>query len=650
MGKTKRPDSGRRDTPIGEIRAMEGGDNVRRFSLSFSSEEAYERWFGREILSHTEGAVDLGRLKEMGPVLFNHDRDAVVGKVLDARVENGRGVAEIEFDSDEASETIREKVLGGSLRGVSVGYKVTNWETVEAGFRSLDGRFEGPCEIAVRWEPLEISIVSVPADATVGIGRDIGDIQENTQEDEGMEENKKTMPAAEKQTHVVSDAGAEKAASEKERKRSLEITTICREYDLDAAGYIESGVSVDDVRKEALEVLKKRAQQNETDPVNIALQADEKDKFSRAMSDALILRAGVQRQEKPADGASDLRAMSLRDISREALVRLDGLDAMQVMRMDNDTLMRQFFTPTSMIPSIFDATIEKSYRAGYSTLPATFETWTREGTLSDFKQTHYQYRANAAGEFLRVPEGGELKHDIPQDEMTPTRGLNTYGRQFTMSREAFYNDDIGYLTTVPARYAASAKRTLNAQVYSILAQNPAIYDGVNLFDVAHKNAAATAGALNINNLSQAIRAMRTQKNSDGQMIGATPRFLVVPVAQEMMARTLLAATTVRTTSFSTGETEIDNPLKQYGLQVVAEPELDARLASGEEYAWFLLADANTVDTVQVDYLNGNKYPTFRRMEKPGQLGFVWDIFLDWGVSVLDYKGMYKNAGSAPANL
>jgi phage head maturation protease len=75
--------------------------------------------------------------------------------------------------SDDESETVRSKVASGTLKGVSVGYRVTNYESVKEGAKSLDGRFTGPCYIAKKWMPFEISIVSVPADATVGVGRDL---------------------------------------------------------------------------------------------------------------------------------------------------------------------------------------------------------------------------------------------------------------------------------------------------------------------------------------------------------------------------------------------------------------------------------------------------------------------------------------------
>lgn len=167
-------DIGERCLGNASIRAVEGEGNERRFELSFSSEEPYVRWFGPEILSHDDSAVDLARLNEIGVLLFNHDAGYVLGRVDRAWIEGKRGRAEVTFDDDEAADVIYQKVKSGTLKGVSVRYHVDAWEEVVSGKTSADG-FVGPCDIARKWAPLEISIVSVPADATVGVGRSCGD-------------------------------------------------------------------------------------------------------------------------------------------------------------------------------------------------------------------------------------------------------------------------------------------------------------------------------------------------------------------------------------------------------------------------------------------------------------------------------------------
>lgn len=94
------------------IRAMEGEGNERKFILSFSSEEPYQRYWGKEILDHNPEAVDLTRLNEMGVLLFNHERNRVIGKVNRAWIENQRGCAEVEFDTDAEAEIILKRYRG----------------------------------------------------------------------------------------------------------------------------------------------------------------------------------------------------------------------------------------------------------------------------------------------------------------------------------------------------------------------------------------------------------------------------------------------------------------------------------------------------------------------------------------------------------
>ncbi len=161
------------------IDLRELNEDTRTVELSFSSEEPYERWFGMEILSHEPGAVDLSRLNDIGCLLYNHNRDKVIGRIDRAWVKDNRAYATVTFDDDEESEVIYQKVKSGTLKAVSVGYRVESWEEVAAGKTSSNGKFTGPCSIALRWFPYEVSIVSVPADATVGVGRDFDEEEQN---------------------------------------------------------------------------------------------------------------------------------------------------------------------------------------------------------------------------------------------------------------------------------------------------------------------------------------------------------------------------------------------------------------------------------------------------------------------------------------
>ena len=151
-------------------------DNIRTIDeeqriveLSFSSETPVERWGRYEILSHSDGAVMLERLNTSGCLLFNHDRNKVIGKILKAEVRDKRGIARVQFDDDEQSLIYYNKVKNSTLRNTSVGYHIHEVRREASG----KGNDLKVTETVTLWEPLEVSIVSVPADYSVGVGRDM---------------------------------------------------------------------------------------------------------------------------------------------------------------------------------------------------------------------------------------------------------------------------------------------------------------------------------------------------------------------------------------------------------------------------------------------------------------------------------------------
>ncbi|OME00167.1 peptidase, partial [Paenibacillus odorifer] len=89
----------------------------------------------------------------------------------------------VQFDDDEDSDKVFQKVKKGIIKGVSVGYEVSSWEEVKAGKVSANGRHAGPAYVALKWQPFEISIEPTPADPSVGVGRSYN---QNESEDEGM--------------------------------------------------------------------------------------------------------------------------------------------------------------------------------------------------------------------------------------------------------------------------------------------------------------------------------------------------------------------------------------------------------------------------------------------------------------------------------
>ena len=458
------------------------------------------------------------------------------------------------------------------------------------------------------------------------------EIDDLTREIEAEEKEQGGEPASPENTRQLVDE-----ALQAERKRSAEITTLCREFGMEPDSFITEGKTLDETRAAVLEHLKKNGA-----PLGGRITVGEsgEDEFRRDAADGLVMRGGLT-PEGAGNGARQFASMSFRDLAIECLERAgeSGARRMSSDELFSTVMQRQYLTPTAAFPAILDNAIEKAYVTGHKQVAVTFDQWTKKGTLSDFKVHDNNYLAGPIGDFEEVPEGGELKNDRPTDAKLPTRKLKTYGKQFTLSRQTFINDDIGLVTSLPARYAAAARRTINRQCYEILMNNPKIYDGLDLFGKDHKNLLKTGTGITKEAVQAMIMAISTQKDQFEQAIAIRPAMLVLPVGMGFDLFTLFNSPTIQTTD----NTQAVNPLYRYGLQQVEDPEIN-RLAGAGAAPWFLLGNTEDTTFIEVDYLNGQEVPNIRRSETVGQLGFVWDIYLDWGIQVMDYRGAVKNPG------
>ncbi|OLN21409.1 hypothetical protein BTO30_14915 [Domibacillus antri] len=422
----------------------------------------------------------------------------------------------------------------------------------------------------------------------------------------------------------------QRQAMEVERQRTLDIGNLCRSFGYDADEYIKSGKTIDEVR--AL-ILEKQIQ--EKAPSSVGVIRDEGDKFRDAARDGLALRVGLD-VEKPVGGANDFRNMSLRELAIESL-RLEGVA--NASRLSNDDILRQYMTPTSLFTGIMDQTARTVFEKAYTDAQTTYQIWTKRGTLRDFRPTK-TYTVGTAGELLQVPENGELKHDMVNAEEGPQRQLLTFGRQFSMSRQAFINDDVDFISTMPALYAQSARLGINRLVYQLLAKNPAIWDGKQLFHAEHGNISGVASAPNVESVSDMRIKMRNQKAVGGDVKMNIPaRFMIVPTALETVAGQFIGSTVDPAQT----NPNIKNPFFN-SFTIVSDAELDDATANGGK-EWYLTSD-QLRSPIQVDFLNGVDMPTIVMKQPPaGQLGYMWDIYIDYGVTIVDYKTAVKNNGA-----
>ena len=220
-------------------------EETRTVALAFSSEEEYERWFGIEVLDHAEGSVRMGRMEDGAAVLVNHNADDQVGVVEEASIDTDRrGRAVVRFGESARAQEIFRDIQTGIRKHVSVGYMVHRMEE--------DADRRGVFYVK-DWEPIEVSIVPIPADATVGVGRSAEDnapqeAGETITEDKSMKEDPKTIPD-------VNVEEIESAAQKAERNRVRDILALGKDKGFAelAAEYASEGRSLSDFRQAVLD-------------------------------------------------------------------------------------------------------------------------------------------------------------------------------------------------------------------------------------------------------------------------------------------------------------------------------------------------------------------------------------------------------------
>ena len=237
------------------IQERAADEEARTVEIAFSSEEPYERYFGVEVLSHDPHSVRLDRLMGGAAVLVNHDSSDQVGVVESARIDGDkRGRAVIRFSKSQRGQEIFQDVQDGIRQLVSVGYRVHKYEVEER---------EGQADMVTvtDWEPFELSLVAIPADATVGVGRSADQSETVAKphvKEAIMPEEVKTEQEVQKPAF---DHEAERTKLRTEEKRRTDsIRQAAERFEVEELGReaINEGWSVQQFNEKALEVVGER--------------------------------------------------------------------------------------------------------------------------------------------------------------------------------------------------------------------------------------------------------------------------------------------------------------------------------------------------------------------------------------------------------
>ena len=256
----------------------------RTVEIAFSSEMPVMRWFGEEVLSHEANACDLSRLNDGGAVLFNHDWHEPIGVVERAWIDGDKkGRAIIRFGNSTFAQEKFQDVQDGILRHISVGYCVQDMtcDNPEADDEHL--RY-----IVTHLQPYEISLVTVPADTSVGIGRQAEPTQPQPKKERNMNQEQNTPKTntipPETQVQAASVHNTAEHGIQSERERVAELIAIGEAYaefggERMAADAIRNGHSKAQLQAALLNAM--RTKPTATDH-EIGLNAKEQQQYSLA--------------------------------------------------------------------------------------------------------------------------------------------------------------------------------------------------------------------------------------------------------------------------------------------------------------------------------------------------------------------------------
>lgn len=587
---------------------------------------ATDRWidgpFGPERLLMSPSAIDTERSQHGLPLHDDHgphlrgNTGERVGIVEDITAVGGELVGTLRASRSDAGERVLADIEDRIITHVSIGYRVDDARPTEDGL------------LITRWTPLEVSTPSVVADTAATIQRGMNmDNDQTATEPVDTESIREEVRAEERQRiQAIETAFAPFPGATALRTRAL-----------------GESWTAERANSELLAWLGTQHQATGRGP-DVSAGATDLEKFAGAASLAIQARALVIPEDEAAQvrASNDFFGWRLSEIAREYL-RLAG-DPVRGSSYDivGQALTRQGIIShgTSDFANLLVDAANKALQMGYNEAGETYAQWTGVGSIADFKPLHNP-QISTFSDLDEIGENGEFTYGTFSDAKEVVT-LATYGKLFSITRQAIINDDLGAFTIAPRAMARAASRKVGDLVYSVLSTNAAMSDGNALFSAAHSNyvAAGSGGAPAVATLNTAYTAMATQTDPAGNTIG------------NVMARYILAPHALRGTTDAL-LTSMNNPAEG-GTTSFEErniwmgsltPIYDARIDADDAAKWYLATDPGQFETIKVFYLNGVQTPRLEREEGFTIDGVTMKVAHDAAAAPLDWRGLYHNDGN-----
>lgn len=577
-----------------------------------------------EELSMDKKAIRMDRLNSGAPLLNSHsayDLRDIVGVVDRAWLNGNEGRAVVRFSSRDDVEPIFRDVRDGIIRSISVGYRVWKYERIEEG--------DTPVMRAVDWEPHELSLVPIPADAGAQVrSEEPPTVHNEPEKDSPMDEIRELEGAVTPEAPVAQERAARpediQAAIAAERRRVAEIRRSVRAAGLDVAladTLEQDGTSIDEARKLIIDKMAEREAQAPT-RTHVQVVADEGEKRSACMEAALEARVGLRDWD---DQARVFSASSLLDMAKDSLVR----SGVSLVGMSKSQIAGRAMHSTSDFPLLLSNIARKTLASAYEAEQQTFRPIVRQRNLPDFKPV---YELEIAGQITPEPllEGGEYKAATVQEQQASWR-IYTYGKKITVTRQLIINDDLDALSRIPSMIGRGMSLFESNEIWKLITSNAKMsYDGKALFHADHKNTGA--GAIGIQAISDARKALRNQQDIAGNRINLRPRYLLLPTSLETAAQTFLSPIQPNTTG--------DVNIFTGSMSLIVEPRLD----DASEQVYYVTASPEQVDMIAFGYLEGEAGPQVETVNERDPDGTVIYARLDFGCTLLNHRGFYKSTG------
>lgn len=585
----------------------------RKVRFCFMTEAPCDNWWIPEVCLCEKENADLTRFENgIAPVLFNHDRDKIIGKIDKIEFIDKRAYAEIILDDDEESEKVFKKIQSGSLRGVSVGYLRKQTTRVEADMEYLGVRYDERTDVTTLWELLEVSIVSIPADNDTGVGRELGEFEPTAV----PQNNVKEINEMETKDQSIDVAAEREAARKAEAERTQTILGLCRDFNVTVeqqTKYLSENMTVDAVRASILDEMKAKSK-----PSSVQVLRDENEKLRDAYADAMCLRAGLE-LDKVADGARELCGMNVRAMAEEILER-EG--ASHTRRMTGDELFERAMG-SGAFQSIVDDFAHKTIARAYAEQPFIFKNFVSNGSNTNF-QPNYRYEIGLSGLPKLMPaESADFEYDEMKDGKVMTQ-IHTYGKGVRFTREIFINDSLGAVQRAISLQVGGFRRLQEMMFFETLT-------GKVAFSSAKKNLVATNKNISAKAYNEAKQLMMKQKDlSDQGFIGVAPSYVLAPVEQEQEHLVLLQSGS----NPAQNNPGVINPVRG-SMTLFTSPYLTGN-------AYYLLAAPNQMDGIEFTTLNGVDTIQSRTVIPAAHLGMDIQYWCDFGFNVLSEKFAVKN--------